>query len=64
MKTIEIKIGKNGEVSMESFNFGGSSCEEVLQKVAEQLGVLESEQKKPEYYLSSHSYRDNEINLT
>ena len=64
MKTIDIKIGKNGEVRMESLNFEGSSCEEVLNKVAEQLGILEAEQKKPEYYLSSHSHRDNELNHT
>jgi len=48
-REIEIKIDKNGKVSVEAFGFKGQGCEEAIKFITEGLGKQESVQNKMEY---------------
>ena len=48
-KEIEIKIDKNGKVSVEAFGFQGQGCEEAIKFITEGLGKVQSVQNKMEY---------------
>lgn len=48
-REIEIKIDKNGKVSVEAFGFNGQGCEEAIKFITEGLGKQESLNNKIEY---------------
>lgn len=48
-KEIEIKIDKNGKVSIEAFGFQGQGCEEAIKFIIDGLGKQESLINKHEH---------------
>ena len=48
-KEIEIKIDKDGKVTVEAFGFQGQGCEEAIKFITEGLGKQQSVQNKMEY---------------
>lgn len=54
MKKIIIQIGIDSTVKVETEGYVGSSCKEATKKIEEGLGVVQSDDLKPEYY-------DNEV---
>ena len=48
-KEIEIKINKDGKVSVEAFGFQGQGCEEAIKFITEGLGKQQSVTNKMEY---------------
>lgn len=57
-KEIEIKIDKQGKVSVEAFGFHGQGCEEAIKFLIDGLGQQQSLQNKSEY----EDVNDVEIN--
>ncbi len=50
MKEIEITINKDGTITIDQLGFEGKSCDDIAYKLANALGKIVKEQKKPEYY--------------
>lgn len=48
-KEIEIIIN-NGEVTVDQIGYQGTTCENALQGLFEQLGQIRTQDKKDEYY--------------
>lgn len=51
MPTLEFRIKKNGEVSIEGKNCTGETCSILSKPFEDALGVVTDTQKKPEYYV-------------
>jgi len=56
---LEIKIGKDGEVTIEVVGGDGSSCLRVTKDLEEALGIVADRQLKTEFY--SGGAGDNEV---
>ena len=50
MKTIEILINQDGEISIEAVGFQGADCEKATAFLEKSLGKLTRKNRKPEYY--------------
>ena len=51
MKTIQVRIGKDGSAKLEANGFTGGVCESTLNELLVAVGgVEESQTEKPEYY--------------
>lgn len=50
MKQIEIVVDKAGGVKIEAKNFSGTSCTDATRPFESALGVVTTNQFKPEYY--------------
>ncbi len=48
--TIEIIIGKSGEIKIDAIGFKGANCEQATRFLEEALGVVGQKTKKPEYH--------------
>jgi hypothetical protein len=57
-REIEIKIDKDGKVSVEAFGFNGQGCEEAIKFITKGLGKQESLTNKMEH----GNHQDVEIN--
>ncbi len=54
MKTVKVAIDKYGNVDIDVQGTRGSQCEEIVAPLIEQLGSVESEEKKDSYYHHEH----------
>jgi hypothetical protein len=51
-KYIVVEIDKDGSVNAETFNFSGPKCVDLLNSLMKDLAMINSDEKKPEYYES------------
>lgn len=54
MKTIEIRISPNGETSVQTKGFAGSSCRDASRLFEQALGSRTSESLTAEFHQSEH----------
>ncbi len=63
MRTIQVKIGKDGNAKLEANGFTGGVCEQTLNELLVAVGgVEESQTEKPEYYDNSGDLMDELTN--
>ena len=63
MKTLQVRIGKNGSAKLEANGFKGGVCESTLNELLVAVGgVEESQTEKPEYYDSDDGLMDEIFN--
>lgn len=63
MRTIQVKIGKDGNAKLEANGFTGGVCEQTLNELLVAVGgVEESQTEKPEYYDSNDDLMDEIFN--
>lgn len=63
MRTIQVKIGKDGNAKLEANGFTGGVCEQTLNELLVAVGgVEESQTEKPEYYDSDDGLMDEIFN--
>ena len=48
-ETIEVKIDKDGKVTIDAIGFKGRNCTNATDGIERALGVIKSRDKKPEY---------------
>ena len=51
MKTITVKIGKKGKIAIDVEGVEGEGCEALTQALSSALGVVESVNHKPNYFV-------------
>jgi len=61
MKTIEVIVSPNGEVSIDAIGFKGADCERATRYLEEALGVVGKRVKKPEYQQRSQTKTQQRI---
>lgn len=54
MKLVKVAIDRHGNVDIDVLGTRGSQCEEIVVPLIEQLGSIESEEKKDSYYHHEH----------
>lgn len=47
---IEIKIHPDGTIDIDLTGYKGTACEEELKRLAKNIGIVTSKQKKQDYY--------------
>lgn len=63
MRTIQVKIGKDGNAKLEANGFTGGVCEQTLNELLVAVGgVEESQTEKPEYYNDDSGLMDEIFN--
>lgn len=63
MRTIQVKIGKDGNAKLEANGFTGGVCEQTLNELLVAVGgVEESQTEKPEYYDGDDGLMDEIFN--
>ncbi len=63
MRTIQVKIGKDGNAKLEANGFTGGVCEQTLNELLVAVGgVEESQTEKPEYYDDNDGLMDEIFN--
>lgn len=63
MRTIQVKIGKDGNAKLEANGFTGGVCEQTLNELLVAVGgVEESQTEKPEYYDDDSGLMDEIFN--
>ena len=63
MRTIQVKIGKDGNAKLEANGFTGGVCEQTLNELLVAVGgVEESQTEKPEYYDNDSGLMDEIFN--
>ena len=63
MKTIQVRIAKDGGSKLEANGFTGGVCESTLNEILIAVGgVEETKKKKPEYYDSDDGLMDEIFN--
>jgi len=50
MKTVELLISPEGQLTINAVGFDGSDCEKATAFLEQALGELEQRQRKPEWY--------------
>ncbi len=55
MKEIILVIGNDGSLTLEGEHYSGPTCDKELRELAESLGVIESVEKKPEYFQTAQN---------
>lgn len=60
MKTIEILISPQGEISLQTKGYTGSSCQDASKWLEEALGLKQKETLTSEYYQASQTQQENE----
>lgn len=51
-KSIKVKVGTDGSTSVEAEGFQGEGCDVRTGEIAQLLGTVESDEKKPEFFES------------
>lgn len=54
MKTVKVAIDRHGNVDIDVLGTHGSQCEEIVAPLIEQLGSVQTEEKKDSYYHHEH----------
>lgn len=54
MKTIEVIVSPDGNVTVEAFGFKGKGCEAATKAIEQALGVSGKSMRKPEYNAPEH----------
>lgn len=49
-KTIEVIVGKQGEIRIDAVGFKGADCERATAFLEKALGTVKGRQKKPEFH--------------
>ena len=63
MKTVQVRIAKDGGSKLEANGFKGGVCESTLNELLVEVGgVEESQTEKPEYYDSDDGLMDEIFN--
>lgn len=58
---IEVTVDKQGNVSIEVIGGEGPSCMEETKDLEDKLGIVESREKKPEYYKEAGTTTKTEL---
>lgn len=60
MKTIEVIISPQGEISLQTKGYTGSSCQQASQWLEEALGLKQKETFTSEYYQTHQTQKQTE----
>ena len=60
MRTIEIVVSPNGETSVQTKGFAGSSCRDASRLIELALGQRTSEQLTAEFHQASHTEKQQQ----
>lgn len=50
MRTIEVTVGSDGQITIGASGFKGADCEQATAFLEQELGMLGKRTRKPEYY--------------
>ena len=53
MSTITIRVSPTGQTVIETTGYKGKACQDATRQLEAALGKLESESKKPEFFLAA-----------
>lgn len=60
-RTIEVIVSPIGEVQIDAVGFKGADCEQATKFLEEALGVVQQQQRKPEYHQRSTTKNQQRI---
>jgi hypothetical protein len=61
MARVIITAKKGGKISVEGDGYIGARCEKDTAEILRRLGGVQSDEKKPEYFLSPDATNENEL---
>jgi hypothetical protein len=60
-RTVEIIVAPTGSLTIEAVGFKGADCEKVTRALEEALGAAKNRSRKPEYYASTTTKRQQKL---
>ena len=61
MKTIEIIVNPQGQVTLQTKSFTGSACKEASRLIEQALGIVQSDRPTAEFYQSESAPENQRI---